>query len=251
MIAKELMDARWKAVIGMVLAAVTLLLGVFTYDLMRSALKPEDLSNVPSALSDLTARLSNYSAFVWGQTYSVASNNGIILLIVAALLGASLIANEVSKGTIFLLLSRPLTRDHILATKYLVGAAVLLGMNALSGALLAVGSLIAGHPQNLGGIATSALLFWLGTLFVLGISTLFSVVFNDVLRPLALTVGVIVLLSLPGLFPNGSDWVLPSYWTSFPAFMGQEFPTRSLLISLVAAIVPIALAVPLFRKQEY
>src|SRR5204862_2490854 len=128
---------------------------------------------------------------------------------------------------------------------------LLLGMSVLSSAVLAVASWIAGHPQDLGGIAISALLFWLGTVFVLGVATLFSVMFSDVLRPLVLTVGVVLVLSLPGFLPHGGDWVLPSYWSSLPAFLGQEFPLKALVISLIAAVVPVAMAVPLFRRQQY
>jgi len=62
---------------------------------------------------------------------------------------------------------------------------------------------------------------------------------------------VLLVLSLPGLFPNGGNWVPPSYWASLPAFLGQEFPLKELVVSLIAAALPIVAAVPLFRKQEY
>jgi hypothetical protein len=254
MAAKELIEARWKAIIGMALAIVTILVGAFTFDLVRSALSSSQLGSAPSFLGgDFMARLSNYSVYVWSQDFSPSGNSGLFLMIVAALIGASLVAGEVSKGTIFLLLSRPLSRNRILLTKYLVGAAILLAMNVLAGVAMVLASAIAGHFQglDLGGAALSVLLFWLGTLFVLGLATLFSVVFNDVLRPLALTVGAVLLLNLPAFFPHGSDWVLPGYWTSLPAFLGHEFPTKALVISLIAAVIPILAAVPLFRRQNY
>jgi ABC-type transport system involved in multi-copper enzyme maturation permease subunit len=251
MIAKELIDARWKAIIGGIVAAITVLLGTFTFDLVKNALNSSSLSNVPSILGDYVSRLSNYDSYIWSQNYNVTGNTGLILIIVALLLGSSLIANEVSKGTIFLLLSRPLSRDQILLTKYGVGAVVLLVMNIFVGLVLTVGTVIAGHSVDLAGVVVSQLLFWLGTLFVLGISTLFSVMFSDVLRPLALTVGVVLVLSLPGFFPNGGDWVLPGYWASLPAFLGQEFPLKALIISLVAAILPMLTAMSLFRRQAY
>jgi len=251
MVAKELIDARWKAIIGMVLAIITAFIGVFTFDLVSKALGSSNLGNAPSFLGDTLARLNNYDAYVWSQNYNVTGNTGLILMIVALLIGSSVIANEVSKGTIFLLLSRPLSRDQILLTKYTVGAVVLLAMNVLAGLVLVVGSAIVGHAVDVAGVAVSALLFWLGTLFVLGLSTLFSILFSDVLRPLALTVVVLLVLSLPGLFPNGGNWVLTSYWASLPAFLGQEFPLKELVVSLIAAALPIVAAVPLFRKQEY
>lgn len=252
MITKELIDARWKVAIGAILGLATVLLAAFSYDLVVSSLTPQQKANITNVIgSDFLTQFSNYGAYVWGQNYSVANNTGVLLMIVAAFIGASMIAGEVAKGTIFLLLSRPLSREQIVLTKFGVGAAVLLAMNVLFSAVLAVATVIAGHPQNIGGIAISALLFWLGTLFVLGVAGLFSVVFSDVLRPLILTVGVVIVLSLPGLLPYGKDWVLPSYWSSLPAFLGQEFPAKALVISLVAAALPVTLAVPLFKRQEY
>jgi ABC-type transport system involved in multi-copper enzyme maturation permease subunit len=251
MVAKELIDARWKVIIGMVLATITALLGAFTFDIVKKALDTTNLGNAPAFLGNTLSRLGSYDTYIWSQNYNVAGNTGLILIIVALLIGSSVIANEVSKGTIFLLLSRPLSRDQILLTKYSVGAVVMLGMNLLVGVVLIAGSFITGHSVDVAGVAVSALLFWLGTLFVLGLSTLFSILFSDVLRPLALAVVVLLVLSLPGIFPNGGDWVLPGYWSSLPAFLGQQFPLKELVVSLVAAAVPIIAAVPLFRRQQY
>jgi len=252
MITKELIDARWKVIIGAVLGVCLVLVSAFTYDLIASALTSEQKQSISNAAGNgILERLTNYGIFAWSQTYSPTNNTGVILIIVAALIGASLIAGEVSKGTIFLLLSRPLSREQIVLTKFGVGAALMLGMNVLVSVVLAIASSITGHPQNLGGIAISALLFWLGTVFVLGVAAVFSVVFSDVLRPLALAAGVLILLSLPAFFPHGGDWVLPTYWSSLPAFLGQEFPLKALVISLIAAAVPVVLAVPLFKRQQY
>src|SRR6476646_2373225 len=102
MIAKELIDARWKVIIGTILGVTLVLVAAFSYDLIQSALTPQQKANISNTVgSGLLAQLSNYGAYVWAQTYSVSNNNGVILMIVAALIGSSSIAGEVSKGTIF------------------------------------------------------------------------------------------------------------------------------------------------------
>ncbi len=252
MVTKELIDSRWKVLIGAVLALLTMIIGALSYDMVRQALSPADLQNLSNALgSDFANRFTDYGAFMWNLTFSLSGDSGLILMVVTALLGASVIAGEVNKQTIFLLLSRPLSRDQILLTKYAVGAVILLALNILSGAAVYVVSAVSGRPQDLGGVAVSVLLFWLGTLCIFGIATLLSVVFSDVLRPLGLTVVILIVLNLPGLFPHGANWSIPSYWSSLPAFLGQEFPVKALIISLIAALVPLLLAVPLFRRQAY
>lgn len=252
MITKELIDARWKVIVGLLLSILTTGFGALSYDLMRSALSPAQLDSISNTLgSNLAEQLSSYGSYVWRQAFSPFSNGGAILMIVAMLIGASLIAAEVNKGTIFLLLSRPLSRDRILLTKYGVGAVLLLGMSIIMSSVLEICGLIAGHTLDLGGLAISTLLYWLGMLFIYGLTTMFSVLFSDVLRPIGLTVVVLILLMLPSFLPHGGDWVLPAYWASLQAFLGQAFPTKELIISLVAAIVPVAVAVPLFRRQAY
>ena len=176
-----------------------------------------------------------------------------MLAILAAVLGASLIAGEINRGTIFFLLSKPVSRDRVLLTKYLVSALILLGAILASGVvLLAVAALI-GHPQPVGGVLISAVLLWLGVLFVLGLALLFSVLFKDALRSLVGALLVTLVLSIPGLIPNSgvNGWNLTLYWANFAAYQGTVFPLKALLICLVAAIVPVALAIPLFRKQAY
>jgi ABC-type transport system involved in multi-copper enzyme maturation permease subunit len=236
MVVKEIIEARWKVLIGAALGVLMIGASAFVFQVMQQALSKGQVDQV---------------ANIFGSDFAMRRNNGIVVLIVAALIGASFVAGEVSKGTIYLLLSRPLTRERILLTKYAVGAVLLLGMNLLGGIVLYVAAAIAGHPQDMGGVAVSVLLFWLASLFILGISTLFSVIFNDVLRPVAVTVVLVILLSLPALIPGGSEWVLPGYWSNLPAFLGQEFPLKAVLVSLVAAAVPLLVAVPLFRQQEY
>ena len=48
-----------------------------------------------------------------------------------------------------------------------------------------------------------------------------------------------------------NDWNLTFYWSNFAAYQGTIFPLKALIICLVAAMVPVALAIPLFRKQAY
>ena len=193
----------------------------------------------------------SYDAYVWSQWFS--KNGPEILAILAAVLGASLIANEVNKGTIFFLLSKPVGRDRVLLTKYLVSALILLGVLLLGGVAILIAAAIVGHPQNVGGVLISTVLLWLGMLFVLGLALLFSVLFHDVLRPMIFSLLFTLLLSIPGLIPNATlnDWNLTFYWSNFAAYRGTMFPLKALLICLIAAMVPLVLAMPLFRKQAY
>jgi ABC-2 type transport system permease protein len=252
-VVKEFIEARWKAIIGTVVAVVAAAVVAGTYNLVANALATGNATKqIPSQLqSQIQQLMGSYDAYAWSQWFSKTGPE--LLAILAAVLGASLTAGEVNRGTIYFLLSKPVSRDRVLLTKYLVTAFVLLGAILASGvALLAVAALI-GHPQPVGGVLISTVLLWLGALFVLGLALLFSVLFNDVLRSLVGALLVTLVLSIPGLIPNSgvNGWNLTLYWANFSAYQGTTFPLKALLICLVAAMVPLALAIPLFRKQAY
>lgn len=245
MIAKEFLDQRWKLIGGLTLGLATVFAGLIVPRIYQNAADPDLRATIAQMASD-------YPAYIWGITFNPVNGLGLILLLLAAMIGASLIAGEISKGTIFVLLSRPQSRNRILLTKYSVGAAILLAIIlAVTLALLALTPLL-GYPQHVGGTLISALLLWFATLFLLGLATLLSVVLGDALRSLALTVTVLAGLAiLPALLQLPTIWQLSSHWTSFPAFLGREFPVRQLVVSAVAALLPLLLALGLFRRQEY
>jgi ABC-2 type transport system permease protein len=246
MIRKEWTEQRLKLMVGLGIGLVTLLIGIFLAPGLGG------LSPNPELKATISEATVDYPAYLWGTLFNPGNSLGLVLLILAASIGTSLIASEVTRGTIFVLLSRPLSRAGILITKYAVGAVGLLAVILILTVVLLVMTAMAGQPQHQGGVFLSALLLWMGTLFVLGLATLFSVIFRSVLLPLALSLAVTGLLALlPALLKLPTGWSLPNYWSSYPAFLGQQLPLPELLVSLIAAAVPILLALLLFRRRQY
>ena len=251
MVVKEVIEARLKVIIGVVLCVLIAGALAGTYDLLKNLLTSSStLQQVPQSLQGQVQQvLGSYDVYVWGQWFE--KNGAEVVAVLAAVLGCSLIGGEVNKGTIYFMLSKPVSRVRVLLIKYLVNAALLLVIVAAASVTLLVTAAIVGHPQNLGGMAVSTLLLWLGALFVLGLALLFSVLFKDILRPLMLALIITILTVIPGLIPHWSDWSLTGYWDSQSAYLGQEFPLKALVICLVAAIVPVLIAIPLFQRQAY
>ena len=205
---------------------------------------------------------------LWTQWFSEASGNPILMLI-AAVLGAGLISGETSRGTIFLLLSKPVSRERILLIKYAINALALFVIVMLGSTALLVITGALGHPQNTRGVFISAVLMWLGLLFILGTSLVLSVVLDSTLLALVGTLLVWVLTSvLPAFIAQQIATIfltsqnqfpatlfdalaLSPYWTSLAAYTGHSFPTLQLLVSSVAAAPPILVALWLFNKKAY
>lgn len=250
MLKKELIEARWKTIICGLLALLLVEVSATTYGLFISLLKGPNLEQMPAFLQQqMTSLLSSYDLYLWGNWF--AKNGTQSMAVMAAILGASLIAGETSRGTIFFLLGKPVSRERVLLTKYAISALLLLVVIGLSSVALLVTAVIVGHPQSIVGVLTSTVLLWLGVLMVLGLALLFSVLFHDVLRPLLCALGITLLLALPGFFPNGSAWSVITSWSSQTAYLGQAFPLKEGAICLLAALIPLLLALVLFHRRAY
>ena len=250
MVTKELLDARWRMVLGALGVPAVAVVIVYSYVLIRDLLGSAAVAQLPAASrSDLELALGSFDLFVWSQWFP--KNAQPVLGLFAAFLGGPLIAGEVSKSTIFLLLGKPVGRAQVLLTKYAVGAAILLGVTLLGSLGLVATAAVLGHPQPLAGMLLSTVLLWLGVLAVLGVGLLCSVLFDDVLRPVALAVVFALAIGVPSYLPGGAPWSLPTYWSSLPAYQGTGVPWREFAVCLVAAALPVALALPLFRRRAY
>lgn len=213
--------------------------------------------------------------------FSMGAN--VVLVPLAGLLGVALVSGEVGRGTIFLLLSKPISRRRTLLTKYSICAVVLFAA-ALVGAVLSIISGYAhGYPTgsvNAVEILASAGLFWLGSLFVLGVALLASVLFGDVIKSVIAAVAALyVIHSAPDFVRSFVEWLtwtdadyersfgptdawyqaferfrLVNYWTAQDIRSGEFLLSQAAqnsLVCLVAAAVPLLLALWWFRRKAY
>jgi ABC-type transport system involved in multi-copper enzyme maturation permease subunit len=316
MIAKEWRDARWKLLIALAAILVIVFVVPRTYEqiqadtrreieqlqrqiespdaaLLDPDLPPEmreqELSNVDEYRAGMRGQIEDMRRPEWLPLMAKAEITGfsmganVVLVPLAGLLGVALISGEVGRGTIFLLLSRPVSRRRTLLTKYAVCAGVLFAAAVVG----AIASIISGYAHGYPAgsfsaveILASAGLFWLGTLFVLGVALLASVLFGDVIKSvIAAVASLYVIHSAPDFARSFIQWLtwtdedyersfgpmdawyqaferfrLINYWTA-PDIRTGEFAlslaAQNSLVCLVAAAVPLLLALWWFRRKAY
>lgn len=247
---KELIESRWKAIICGVIALVLVEVSTVTYGLFKSSMSTSGVQQLPQFLQQqLQQMVSTFDLYVWGNWF--AKNGPEIMAVMAIVLGSGLIAGEVNKGTIFFLLGKPISRERVLLIKYAISALILLAISVICSVALLVTAAFAGHPQNIGGVLISTFLLWLGVLFSLGLALMFSVLFKDPLWPLICALVITLLTIIPGFIPDWGSWNLISYWSSQSAYLGQGFPAKEFVICFLAAVIPLVLALLLFRKRAF
>ena len=256
MIVKEVRAARWVALAGVALVAFALiqLITIDFHTLTLASVRFQADGPIPAAER---GQISLGGALIWAMLFEsglwfIAGFGGVIV-------GSRLIASESSSGSILLLLSRPVGRTRALLTKYAVGAGILLALAVLCGVCaLVVGAANGVAAPPFGGLLASVVLLWLASLFVMGVTLVWSVIV-----PSAIAAGVIgfftvyVIVIGPAIYNRvvynigGADWSLSNQWGSLDIYAGVTSAVEPIAISLMAALVPLALAIVLFRRKSF
>jgi ABC-type transport system involved in multi-copper enzyme maturation permease subunit len=261
MIVKEARADRWAALVGLVVIALRILNAATT------DVKAQTFATLSDQFdADFTAVSANHvtssAAFLWATFFNDLTVY-LLIGVCGVVLGAGLVANETGSGSIFVLLSRPVSRTRALLTKYGVAAALSLILCALCGGMaLAVGVWQGVAAPPLGGFLISVLLLWLGMMFVVGVTMLYSTLIPSALGAGILGFFTIYLMSILPLFHNGTapnvhyylggpDWSMPNYWGSLGIYAGVDSPLKSLIVSVIAAAIPAALTLWLFVRKAF
>jgi ABC-type transport system involved in multi-copper enzyme maturation permease subunit len=244
---KELKEVRWKLILALLLFVAFVATSPFPY----KELSEDSGPGLPAATApDATEFL-----------FMLHRDGEIVVALLAAILGAGLISSETKRGTIFLLLSKPVGRTRVFIAKYVVGAlALLVAITLGSVGLVAVESMRGWPVGSLSvlGVSLSALLFWLGGLFVFGVALLASAVFEDAIRSTsAALVAGLLTFRIPvgrgddGLNPLPQTLVLPDFWHDPELYAGEKLVPVSFLVCLFAAVAPLVVALWVFRRKAY
>ena len=305
MIAKEWRDARWKLLLGL-LAFVLLVPTIRSYEaiqrdvefqinmMQRDLQRPERMAG-PGAgereqerfVNSMRREIRNMQSqeYVedmarWQLRDTATFRNLLVIVPLAGLFGIGLISGEVGRGSIFLLLARPISRTRTLLTKYAVCAAGLFVVAAVGGVSVILVANARGYPPETVSVArilTTTALTYLGSLFVLGVALISSVIFRDVLRTLLATVAAMfVILAGPDLLRTLVQWIvwgnryymmdwntlprwyrafdhfrLLDYWIGIEPFSGDVMVARSAVVCAITAAAALLLALWLFRRKAY
>ncbi len=245
---KELMENRIKFWIALAILSALAIVIPLLYDLTGEILRGMDLAPYvnPAELAFIYASYDNYA---WSQW--TAKNLTQLASLTAIVLGMGTLAGEASYGTAPFLLSKPLSRRQIYATKAAAGLFLLALAMGISTLLLLFVSALKGYTLQTGAFVVSVFLVFAGVAVVYLGTALFSVLIPDPVKAGVAAAVFWGLASLPGFSRGLAQYSLFYQMKGVRYWLHGAFPWPALLLILVAGYLFFAVGVYYWCKKDF
>ncbi|MGB9790601.1 ABC transporter permease [Thermotoga caldifontis] len=203
MIRKELADMRLRSIVifclGVGLFFTVAPLHRFALEMLNEYTQ---LENMPKFLERLLPktfieRLSEWSFFIYTQWFG--KNLGQFVPILATIMAFPLFARETENGTMEFLLARN-SREKVFWSKTCVASLVLIAQMFVFSLLPGIYSWLASKDFKYEYLAAYTVHTIVGSLFWFMLTMMFSVVYDDQVKPILTTVGILASTTVVGIF---------------------------------------------------
>lgn len=204
-------------------------------------------------ISDLS--FNSIENFVGIEHFSIVWPLMVIFLMVG--LASSSIAREIEKGTIELVLSRPISRLHIFFSRYFAGLAILLLFTLFSIFAIIPLAELHGVDYQLQNFVTIAIMGYLFAWAVYSISIMFSSFFSEKSKVSMAAGGLFILMYVLNLAANLKESLDVLKYGSFfyyfdynQAIVKNTFSTEGIIVFLCVIVVCTSVALWRFNTRD-
>jgi ABC-2 type transport system permease protein len=225
-------------------------INTFSYDFIVKILGTTPKAKMPDIAQQLFKGMQTFNDYTW---YSWFGKSYIqIVTLLAVILGMGAIAGEVSKDTISFLLSKPFSRTQVFFSKYISGAILLFFISLVTTVVqFLVGFANKDFNIGLSKFLLAVLNSFPGELMIFSLALLFSTIFADRLKAGLLAGVIAVVLSIPGLIPDYSDYDVYKYFVDQKILTSGNFPWLAFLSLAVASIIIFAIGLKVFQRKQF
>ncbi|MEI6043681.1 MAG: ABC transporter permease subunit [Chloroflexota bacterium] len=250
MLYKEWLSMREKAYLWLGIYAGLILLTLIVWS-PNERFGPFTLYTVYGNLNDLDFISFTIPLFVEWLSFSAS-----VTWIAALFGGADMISDELDKGTLSFLLTKPLSRARIYTTKMLLNVAGLTLMFGLSSGVVFVIDRFQPHPVGLWQAFVWSLLIWVVGVTIILLSGLISVFTRNVLQTIALTVAIPAGFGLMGSIALSVLSSLFIFLAERNIFLPIDMNSNLLLVWSTPALVILACGffwggIVAFKRKEF
>lgn len=187
----------------------------------------------------------------YAQYYNNVAQMGILIFI--AMFGG-MISRETGKGTLTNILTKGLSRDSVILSKYVTAAGIWSASVLISILTTYAYTIYTFKGEYVPHIFISVLSFWLFGLFLLAALIFFAAIFKSSYSALLCTALLVILLSLFNLVPRVKKYNPNILITNNVGMLSKEFIVSDLRIPIILSVSMSALficgAVMIFRKRQ-
>lgn len=188
----------------------------------------------------------------FGQYFKNLAQIGILAII---LLSMGLVSEEKSKGTLQLVVTKPVSRTTVVIAKFLAQSILILSSMVIAALICYLYSIAFFKDGSLTQFAQANLLFIVYYLLIMAITIFFSTILRNQIAAGGLTILALAILSILPSLHNFLDKYSPAALLGLPGKIvsGQALfsqATWPLIISLILVALLLCLGIIIFNRQE-
>lgn len=192
--------------------------------------------------------LSNWNFYIYSQWFG--KNLGQIVPIVAIIMAFPIFARETENGTIEFLLARK-SRKKIFLSKLALGMITVVFLMIVFSILPAIYSPLAGEELNYELLMAFSIHTVVGAVFWFAVTTFFSVISNDQVKPILISVGLLAVTTAMGIIRFTRFLNTYAYILGNKIFQTGQFDKQYTLILLITSTIIFFLSYITFLKKEF
>ena len=258
---KELWDLRWR---GIILLFLTLLTGYFVLSNYEWFKTVTDIAQIEQGLKQapflnqlldmetlnqqLLELFNNIDFYVWSQWFG--KNLYQLILLAIIILTFPLFARETEQNTNYFLLSNR-TRKQIFLSKILASFFSIFLIIAAGSILPVVIALFHDFNFSLEQALMYGLQLSISSLFLYSVVVFFSIIFNDVIKPVIASVIVFVALGLMGKISGMLYLNIYRYMTGVDIFFTSSIQTTAMIVIFILALFILMGSWHIFKNKDF
>lgn len=252
---KEWLESRWKFLTGLLVFSALSLLNAILYPWVKTMMTPEMqtlletmLKNFPLAIPEGAFGPMDWNTYLYSSWISKTLYQCMTIYIL--IVGAPLLANEESRGTLEFLLAKPISHLKIIAAKYLINLAELILVVIVSTYILYPASLIAKENINLTMFTQGLIQALPGFILLFSLAFLISSFFKDSIKAIAASVVAFFILSIPSFLSDYSHLSIYRFMQGINILKGEAIEINGILIMLLLSVILLGVNIVIFSKKE-
>ena len=165
--------------------------------------------------------------------------------------GTGLISSEISRKTVYFLLTRPLSRQKIFIVKYLVSLFSLLAAFVISTVVLYITVEANGHSIPIVKLVQNMIFSMAGFSLVYSVAVYFSTIFDQTMKAFLVSIFLVILSTIPGISSSFRALSLYQQMSGTGIFDGKGFPYVPFLVIVALTVFVFKLGMNRFLKTDY